>query len=1606
MIFGLALVAGRCDTPKFALPVNIDQIRAKMPSLTPSGEAMLQANGFVVLGDVGVADLHQAYPHFEHSGRVFVTTDAFLELWYELERKTSSQVEVDGLAPKLAGALPQLAARAAKLMQTAAPGTAQAARRAAVVFAVANRLVSPNAVVSKAIKADVDAELAKITAHSGASEGMDYTQFTVRGYYADSPTLTRYFLCSMWLSLNVSGSDQLTGAKSLLNAIAMAAALRDVPEARAAFADLNAVRSELAGNPNGISIEQLISALDAVNGAKWTLAKAVTPVAIGKLRVELAKAKYPSAEVHAGIHQPGEYPRKVIALLPQLATPDGVMFQRQVVPVGQRDLPEPLTVASALGSRAAMAATGATELTADQVRVASAASKPGSVYDAWLGLLATLNREHAGVYPFMRTNAWGYEKLNTQMASWSQLRHNFVLYAAQSYATMGGRESAPPAIVEPNPEFFRTLAATAVRLRGVFDRAGGLSSNDRRLIDELVKEAKLFARVSQAEIDGTVTDEDASAVEGFGDFLVPFEFHSNPAVCDVATGSTGNVLHVAAGKLNPIIVVPDPSNGVAYIGWCSSYYQLTRPNYTRMNDQQWGAIEGTAAGRAYRPAWATKFASLGGDSSDPARAAVDAALALLDSATPEEGLAALTRIADAHRESDAVAEGRLAAGRWLYERKRYDEAREMLLPNINARGGAVRDESLQRLSSIAYRTESDRFKVYQDSLVDSHAALIKAVDVAAHAEDATRRASEIQLVKAMTKATFSRQEGERAVAACKTQPWKDCVAYLAARFPTREFEVDASKCASALVAFARTAKSRPLAGAALAKAIELGYLDGSPTKQYALVAPYFDASVWSEATHPELALLNCETEPHYSTDSPKLTFQFALDSLKRKLVEDAIVNGHFSDLAKYEAIPTSDGRENEVPARGSAATAELITMTMNVAPHQEDRDLSVKMYERAISLNPHGRHVPYILWEMANMSDQPRAAESARRKLIMHFASTAPGLAARTVAALERLDFTAAYALIGKAMKQPREDFTEFFEEYCPNSAQSIKRDVDDEIELRGKIDDVIGSANTRKLFPTLISRVDRSALVRKIATAYPAQSVAALCAVGRWDECAREALSVLVREPNHPLAAKLWQVASSGSGDSETPTERLMAIAKLDALGEPYQFSKQVAQYLRQCLVTGFLESKMGNAALLHRTVPGSRAELVATEIAVRALIDVARPEDALTLAARCEVMPGCDEKACSALLALTTRALAEVAAKKQPLWRPLWTAKIGDTSGEFFHRDECPRIIAVNGIVIVPSTVNKAMGLSGFDAVTGKARWFAATGVPWSIQGGANRNVFAAFVDGRLISIDAQSGRVLFETPRRDIGNGDRSSRPEAGVAFALAGDKVILAASVDSSLTAIDAITGKTVWTKKLAAPSLRNITDRRLPVANSRLYVTDFEGKVSALDTDSGEILWKKAYEKRDDRDDPRQPIVLSPTRVAVPGERINLVDTATGTSIVSVREIYTDLNYTGMSNQDRKDLDKWWAQMATDHLDAELLPKHSSGGNDPEGTIKVAHVAYYGQSNFVKASSTETGALIAMYPLDTSYATTITSDDSGVYIFTPGGNLTAFPQVRVPVVAAR
>lgn len=250
-----------------------------------------------------------------------------------------------------------------------------------------------------------------------------------------------------------------------------------------------------------------------------------------------------------------------------------------------------------------------------------------SLYNTWLQGIRSLNpSQQAATAPyFMKTVAWQQQKLNTQLSSWAQLRHDNLLYAKQSY-TGGTSCSYPHSYIEPYPDFYAQLVAFAEKaerqLIPLIEQGGWETYLLKQYFPNLKTISEKLRILAQKELDHQAFSADEmdwlkrmlfmDGMSGAPPFsgwysdlfyhleMVPGEQYEGHdyLVADVHTQPTdlngalvGRVLHVGVGEVNLGIYLTDsPSAGyspMAYVGPVMSYYEKITNNFKRYTDEEW-----------------------------------------------------------------------------------------------------------------------------------------------------------------------------------------------------------------------------------------------------------------------------------------------------------------------------------------------------------------------------------------------------------------------------------------------------------------------------------------------------------------------------------------------------------------------------------------------------------------------------------------------------------------------------------------------------------------------------------------------------------------------------------------------------------------------------------------------------------------------------------------------------------------------------------------------------------------------------------------------------------------------------------------------------------
>lgn len=252
-----------------------------------------------------------------------------------------------------------------------------------------------------------------------------------------------------------------------------------------------------------------------------------------------------------------------------------------------------------------------------------------NLYLNWLYVLKSLNGEFGKGYPtFMQTEAWQDKELNTALASWTELRHDTLLYVKQSYtiAEMGGIFEPPPVVgyVEPVPEFYGRLLALSEMTNQGFKNLIPQEELENLMIEAgLNKFTEILTKlleISTKELENnTLNDNEYSFIENFGSISedlirtvsggeVEPEVFKTVLVADVHTdGNTEKILEEGVGYIKTAIIAYKLPEGHILIGVgpTFSYYEFKQPMEDRLTDEGWRKI--LNSNPPSQPGWIKSF---------------------------------------------------------------------------------------------------------------------------------------------------------------------------------------------------------------------------------------------------------------------------------------------------------------------------------------------------------------------------------------------------------------------------------------------------------------------------------------------------------------------------------------------------------------------------------------------------------------------------------------------------------------------------------------------------------------------------------------------------------------------------------------------------------------------------------------------------------------------------------------------------------------------------------------------------------------------------------------------------------------------------------------
>ncbi|NCB20883.1 MAG: DUF3160 domain-containing protein [Clostridia bacterium] len=625
----------------------------------------------------------------------FITTDSMLHNYHLMFDFLLKQLEEKNLVGELKKLNANLLANSLSDYQALkGSGWENAAKRNIGFFAVGSKLLDPSIKIPEIVKQEVEAELALIKAHNGIDSSPvmnlgidpeilidtpqgpqspdllkeDYSQYIPRGHYDQSDDLKAYFKSMMWygrLGFRLKNEDETKSA------IIISLNLNNETN-RKSWDKLYEPINFFVGKSDDINNYQFKALIEDVYGDINSLK--TLPNESEKFNKFLEKAKNLEAPkinsmpvFDASIQADRDTEIKAFRFLGQRYTIDADIFQRLIYrevgdkssscknfdPVktncldGARCLPAGLDIPATLGSQEAnsiLHQLGETKYACYQeniqqmsqyISTLNIGTWTQNLYWGWLHQLRPLLTEKQSGYPsFMLNSAWQRKDLNSFLGSWSELKHDTILYAKQVYAELGGMGPVikdDRGYVEPNVHVYARLASLIKMTTEGLESRDLLSESMKDNLSKMESLALSLKTISEKELENkSLSEEEYELIRSYGGQLEhlwldinkdetafqestsPRDYLSeNPAsiIADVATDPNGRVLEVGTGPISEIYVVV-PIDGKLRLtkGGVYSYYEFPWPMSDRLTDTKWREILKSDEAPAL-PNWTKSFIS-------------------------------------------------------------------------------------------------------------------------------------------------------------------------------------------------------------------------------------------------------------------------------------------------------------------------------------------------------------------------------------------------------------------------------------------------------------------------------------------------------------------------------------------------------------------------------------------------------------------------------------------------------------------------------------------------------------------------------------------------------------------------------------------------------------------------------------------------------------------------------------------------------------------------------------------------------------------------------------------------------------------------------------
>lgn len=503
----------------------------------------------------------------------------------------------------------------------------------------------------------------------------DYSQYIPRGHYTRNEKLKNYFKAMMWYGRidfklrPASEEPAITyGKKMTLQAILMADVFLRDEKSFKLWKMIYEPTVYFVGKTDDLYVDDYIKLIEEIFPSNESVDKYDNQKKLAEFIDKAIQLRAPKILSSLAFAEDGDFrvSTQGFRFMGQRFIPDSYMFQELVFGVkGEklimqytgdkkpftmeiipnfgpvRAFPRGLDICAVLGAKRALEileVEGDTEYTEyynqlnnlkEEFSLKTIEEWKQNLYWRWIYALLPLLEENkdTNLPCFMRSSAWTEKELQTVLGSWTELRHDTILYAKQSY-TMAGKGMPPEpkstyGYVEPYPEVYARLEEMMRDLRNnLIDLDLAIEGIPEKIneFEELLDKLKI---ISEKEINNTLlNNEEYEIIWNIGSKLESLkEFPSQilekitsdtdekmEIVVDVHTDvNTGQVLEEGVGSPFNIYVIIDDAWGIRICrGAVFSYYEFKHPMEDRLTDEKWQEM-GEKRERPNQPNWVRSF---------------------------------------------------------------------------------------------------------------------------------------------------------------------------------------------------------------------------------------------------------------------------------------------------------------------------------------------------------------------------------------------------------------------------------------------------------------------------------------------------------------------------------------------------------------------------------------------------------------------------------------------------------------------------------------------------------------------------------------------------------------------------------------------------------------------------------------------------------------------------------------------------------------------------------------------------------------------------------------------------------------------------------------